>query len=57
MIKRKIKLAIADDHLLFRQGLIALLSDYEEFKIQHDKIGYREIKLTDQSMVTNVNYL
>ncbi|HMU04215.1 MAG TPA: metallophosphoesterase [Saprospiraceae bacterium] len=31
--------------------------DYEEFKIQHDKIGYREIKLTDQSMVTNVNYL
>ena len=31
--------------------------DYEEFKIQHDKIGYREIKVTDQSMVTNVNYL
>lgn len=30
MIKRKIRLALADDHTLFRQGLIALLSDYED---------------------------
>jgi len=33
MMKRKIRLALADDHLLFRQGLIALLSDYEELKV------------------------
>lgn len=32
-MKRKIKLALADDHMLFRQGLIALLSDYEELKV------------------------
>lgn len=33
MMKRKIKLALADDHMLFRQGLMALLSDYEELKV------------------------
>mgnify|MGYP003885818755 FL=1 len=33
MMKRKIKLALADDHTLFRQGLIALLSDYDEVKV------------------------
>lgn len=33
MMNRKIRLAIADDHLLFRQGLMALLSDYEELKV------------------------
>lgn len=33
MMKRKIKLALADDHTLFRQGLIALLNDYEELKV------------------------
>jgi DNA-binding NarL/FixJ family response regulator len=43
MIKRKIKLAIADDHLLFRQGLIALLSDYEEFKIVTEVSNGREL--------------
>ncbi len=32
-MKRKIRLALADDHTLFRQGLIALLSDYPELKI------------------------
>lgn len=33
MMNRKIRLAIADDHLLFRQGLTALLSDYDELKV------------------------
>lgn len=33
MMTRKIRLAIADDHLLFRQGLMALLSDYDELKV------------------------
>jgi len=33
MMKRKIRLALADDHTLFRQGLSALLSDYEELKV------------------------
>jgi DNA-binding NarL/FixJ family response regulator len=33
MMKRKIRLAIADDHTLFRQGLSALLSDYDELKV------------------------
>ncbi len=32
-MKRKIRLAIADDHLLFRQGLAALLRDYDELKV------------------------
>lgn len=31
--------------------------DSEEFKIYSDRIGYREIRLTDSSVVTNVNYL
>lgn len=33
MMKRKIRLALADDHTLFRQGLTALLSDYNELKV------------------------
>lgn len=33
MMNRKIKLALADDHTLFRQGLTALLNDYEELKV------------------------
>lgn len=33
MMKRKIRLALADDHTLFRQGLSALLSDYDELKV------------------------
>ena len=33
MMNRKIKIALADDHTLFRQGLIALLHDYDEIKV------------------------
>lgn len=32
-MKRKFKLALADDHLLFRQGLTALLNEYDELKV------------------------
>ena len=31
--------------------------DYEDFRIFHDRIGYREIMWTEQTLVTNVNYL
>ena len=43
MMKRKIKLALADDHMLFRQGLIALLNDYEELKIVTEVPNGREL--------------
>lgn len=35
-MERKIKLALADDHVLFRQGLVALLSEYEELQVVAD---------------------
>ena len=33
MVGKKIKIAIVDDHKLFREGLAALLKDYEELSI------------------------
>lgn len=42
-MKRKIKLALADDHLLFRQGLMALLSDYDELKVVIEVPNGREL--------------
>ncbi len=32
-MRRKIRLALADDHTLFRQGLTALLNDYDELRV------------------------
>ena len=43
MKNRKIKLALADDHTLFRQGLIALLSDYEELRVVTEAANGKEL--------------
>ncbi len=53
MMKRKIKLALADDHMLFRQGLIALLNDYDELKIVSEAPNGRELlqSLRDLSLI------
>lgn len=58
-MKRKIRLALADDHLLFRQGLMALLSDYDELKVVIEVPNGRELiqSLKDKSVdVAIVDY-
>lgn len=32
-VKRQIKIAIAEDHLMFRQGVLKMLEDYEDIKV------------------------
>ena len=32
-MKRQIKIAIAEDHLIFRQGMIKMLEDYDDIKV------------------------
>lgn len=40
---QKIKIAVVDDHYLFRQGLIGLLSDYDDLKVVFEAGNGREL--------------
>ena len=43
MIKKTINIAIVDDHVIMRQGLISLLAEYEEINILFDANNGKEL--------------
>ncbi len=43
MIKKPINIAIVDDHVIMRQGLISLLAEYDEINILFDANNGREL--------------
>lgn len=42
-MKKTIKIAIADDHVLFRKGLISLLKEYESFNVSFEASNGSEL--------------
>ena len=42
-MKKPIRIAIVDDHIILRQGLMALLNEYEEIKIVFDASNGQEL--------------
>lgn len=42
-MNRKIKIAVVDDHYLFRQGLVGLLSEYDDLKIVFEASNGKEL--------------